>query len=708
MSNPNQLYPELLAQSALQPWDGANSSGRRYMFAGHIAQSLPIAHPTEVKTQTGMERQYGKFTNNIKMPENGIIIRILDMYPKVGGYNQIEYSPLTLVVYENEYGTIGCFEIVDYHYNYSYYGFKYKSMKGLSLLREGSSIPKDTIFKDSTSVGDDGSYSYGRECNVAFMSRPGTAEDGIIISSTALEHFAYRTYERRSVSWGRDRMPINLYGDEGNYKPFPDIGELAHPKNAHNGLLMALREYDEDLAIVDQNITSVQYPDTTFDECIYANGPHGRVVDIRIFHDVNSTTAGADEKMSEQPNKYDRARRTFYSNIIKEYERLKMERKEALSITPEFHRWIVEAYAVIGKLNGNERVDMVYRKKSLDEWRVEFTIEYYHLPNIGSKLTDRNGGKGVICKIADPETMPVDSKGVRADIIVDPNATFSRMNLGRLFETYINSASDEIIRNLKSRLGVTGKEYNLRQILNSIDPTVVDYCWNELMEYYRIVTPRQYQWMTDGSYTSPKVNHLYYVVKDGIHLHLPTDNEPEYMDYVRQVEARFKPNYGPVTWIGDDGQLVQSVGPVRISTMYMMLLEKTGNDWSSTASGRLQGHGILAPLSTADKFSSPARQQPTRTIGEAEVRVLTSYVGPMMTADILDRNNNPDVHKHIVRNILTAHQPTNISNIIDRRKYPLGYSKVLQIVKHMAYCAGYEFKYQDITELSPILKDYPV
>ena len=24
---PNQLHPELLAQSALQPWDGANSSG---------------------------------------------------------------------------------------------------------------------------------------------------------------------------------------------------------------------------------------------------------------------------------------------------------------------------------------------------------------------------------------------------------------------------------------------------------------------------------------------------------------------------------------------------------------------------------------------------------------------------------------------------------------------------------------------------------
>ena len=701
---PNQLHPELLAQSALQPWDGANSSGRKYMFSGHISQSLAIAEPTEVRTQTGMERQYGKYTCNIKMPEDGRIIKILDMYPHIPGVNDIDYSPLSLVLYENELGSISCFELQDYHYNYFYYGFKYNSLPGLAELREGNYVAKDTIFKDSTAISENGAYSYGRECNVAFMSRGGTAEDGFIISADVLPKFGYRTYERRTVSWGKDKLPINLYGDENHYKPFPDIGEYVHPHDQHKGLLMALRRYDEDLAVIDQNKTSVQYPDIMFDECIYATGAGGKVVDIRINHDAFSVQGGCDEEMSTQPMKYDKARRMFYTSLISEYNRLRKERGADLHISQQLHRWLVEAYAVTGEINGRDRVEMTYRKRPMDEWCVEFTIEYDHLPSIGSKLTDRSGGKGVICTIADPASMPVDSRGVRADIIVDPNTTASRMNLARLFETYINSASEELERNMKAVLGVTGKETNLRQILSSKEKqAAVEECWNRLMDYYGIITPRQRQWMTDGTYTDPHWKHLYYVIKEGIHLHIPTDNEPEYLSYIRQIEEMFTPNYGPVTWM-EDGEIVQSVGPIRISSMYFMLLEKTGSDWSSTASGRMQQHGILAPLNAADKHSSPVRNQPTRSIGEAEVRGFVSYIDPMTTAEILDRNNNPDAHKQIVHNILNAKQPTNIDRIIDRNQVPLGSSKVLQIVKHIAYCSGYVFTYADVNKLSSLTK----
>lgn len=396
---PNQLYPEMLSLSALQPWDGANSSGRRYMFAGHLGQTLAIHKPTERRSQTGMERQYGKYTNNIKMPADGKVIKILDLYPRTVGINSVGESPMTLVVYEDDLtGEIGHVEITKYCYNYHYYGFAYKPMSGMQKLREGEYIAKDTIFMDSTSVTEDGSYRYGRETNVAFMSHPAVGEDGIMICSDVLADFAFRTYERRTISWGKDKFPINLYGDDKQYKPFPDIGDLVHPEGQHKGLLMALREYNEDLAVVEQNVTAVNYPDIIFDECIYANGPGGRVVDIRIFHDINSTSGGTDEEMSEQPNRYDRARRMFYTEILNLYRRLLRERsREEIRLTPEFHRWVVEAISIVG--NGGlpdqnkDRVEMNYRKKPLDEWRVEFTIEYFELPDIGAKLTDSSGGQ---------------------------------------------------------------------------------------------------------------------------------------------------------------------------------------------------------------------------------------------------------------------------------------------------------------------------
>ena len=70
-----------------------------------------------------------------------------------------------------------------------------------------------------------------------------------------------------------------------------------------------------------------------------------------------------------------------------------------------------------------------------------------------------------------------------------------------------------------------------------------------------------------------------------------------------------------------------------------------------------------------------------------------------MAAELIDRNNNPEVHKEIVRNILAAPQPTNIEEVVDRKRFPLGYCKPLQIAKHLAYCSGYSFRYKPVDTL---------
>lgn len=392
---PNQLYPELMSISSLQPWDGANSSGRKYMFAGHLGQALAISEPTERRCQTGMENEYGKYTNNIKMPVDGTVLEVMDIYPETIGSN-IEFSPTTYLIYEDRDGILGCVEINRYYYNYHHYGFAYSEQPGMAKVRPGQHIAKDTVFMDSTAIGPKGEYRYGREVNVAFFSHHASAEDAIIMASDLPKKFGFRTYEKRSVSWGKDKFPINLYGDDKFYKPFPDIGEYVHPRDAHRGLLMALREYNDDLAIVDQNKTSVNYHDPMFDECIYAAGEGGRVVDIRIYHNETSNSGGCDEEMSRQPMKYYKAYKSFCKKLIEFYQRKRKERGDGLVLTHELHRLIVDAYAITGGMTNSaapkDKIEMIYRKKPLDEWRVEFTIEYCTLPNIGSKMTDSHGG----------------------------------------------------------------------------------------------------------------------------------------------------------------------------------------------------------------------------------------------------------------------------------------------------------------------------
>ena len=383
----NQLRPDLLSVCALNPWPGNDSSSRVQMFSSHLGQKLVVKGATERFCQTGMEAEFGKYTINVKMPVDGRIIKIIDRHKKTIGADSINENPQTVVIFEDErtkeVGILNLSKFCSFH---QYLGFEYKAQPGINKLVPGAFIPKDTVFLDSPAITDNGGYAYGVECNMAFMSHPAVSEDGIMISSDFLDNFSFKTYENRVVEWGSKRFPLNLYGDINNYKPFPEIGEYIRD----DGLLTMLRTNEKDLAVVEQSIYDLMEPDFIFDKAIYVNGLGGRIVDIRVQHE-ETTTSPTPFGMEKQIDKYDRARRTFYHEILSEWRRLRTARGEALAITPEFSRLLVEAHAAVAD-SATEKISKLYRNAPLDDYRVEFVIEYVNTPTIGFKLTDCHGG----------------------------------------------------------------------------------------------------------------------------------------------------------------------------------------------------------------------------------------------------------------------------------------------------------------------------
>jgi DNA-directed RNA polymerase beta subunit len=660
------------------------------MFSSHIGQTLVIKGATERYVQTGMEREYGKYTFSLKMPVDADIIRVVERYPQKIGLDAIRFNPQTVIIYEDvhtkEIGMIDVRKFCSYH---QYFGFEYEAREALGRVRAGASLPKGEILMDSPSVKPNGGWAYGRQINMAYMSMPGVSEDGIGICRDVLPHYRFNTYEHRVSEWGSKRFALNLYGDDEHYKPFPDIGDYVRA----DGLLMATRSYDTQLSVVEQNVNSLREPDYTFDKLIYAAGAGGRVVDIRVHHDPTQGYLGG---MDEQPEKYDKARREFHQQIASEYFRLKRERGDRLQLTPEFHRQVVESLSVID--NDPQRIIKLYRQAPLDEWRIEFVIEYEVTPTIGFKLTDCHGGKGVICKIMEPEEMPVDEAGNRADIVMDPNSTISRMNLGRLYEQYINAASRDVAKVIRAELGLShGDRHAIRKVeeIERTNPVLFDRVWNYLMGYYRIVSPKQYGWFASGEYPKPRSQHVGSIVEDTVYLYMPPDNEPESVDIINELEKHYRPTYGPVSYIGNSGQRVTTRKNVRIGSMYIILLEKIGDDWTAVSSGKLQHFGVLSQVTNTDKFATPTRNQAIRAWGESEVRIGVSYVGPQFVADMMDRNNNPATHRMILESILQADKPSAIRMAVDRNVIPLGGAKPLQLVKHIAECGGWRFVYKD-------------
>ncbi len=687
----NELSSKFLGVCSLNPQHIHDSSARLQMLSQHLGQMLVIKGSTTRQLQTGMERQFGKYTYRVEMPCDGVVLDIIERYPSMLSEDAIESNPQTIVIYEDtDTKEIGMINLVDYCSNHQYFGFRYKGQSGLNQIRVGAFIPKGTVFLDSPSITDEGDYKYGVQANVAFMSHPACAEDGVAVSDTFLQRLGFKTFENRVVEWGRKRYALNLYGDENHYKPFPDIGSVIRP----DGLLMALRDFEpSELAVVEQSVNACRKVDFTFDTTIYANGEGGRIIDIRINHDSADHNC-AEKHMDAQPQKYDNARRRFYKRLLDLYISLRAKRGEFLQITPELHQLIVAAQSVISE-GGKQRVTKLYRKAPLDAYRIEFVIEYDIVPSIGFKVTDLHGGKGVICQVIKESEMPVDADGNRADFLMDPNSTINRANPGRLFEQYYNASARDTHKRLCAMMGVKPftKEVTAYNQISKLGAPRVKECWDYLMNFYGIVSPQMVDWFVNGQITATQEEFLSEIAEKGIGLFLPPDNQPVAQEVVMLLEKQYPPTYGPVSYIGNSGVPCVTTKPIRIAPVYIILLEKTGDDWSAVSSGKLQLFGVLSQLTKADKYSRPARNQSVRVAGEGEIRLFLSNCGERFTAEIMDRNNNPAAHKEVVRGLFKTETPGNVQNLVNRHMIPYGGSKALQLLKHLCQVSGFTFVY---------------
>lgn len=688
---PSQMYRSLQSIAGLNPFPDHDSASRVNMFCAHLGQRLVTNGMTERYYFTGVEQELGKYTFSVKMPSNGRIMKIIERYPSGIGQDSIKFNPETVVIFEDlDTGEIGMFDMTTFRSYHTYFGFEYQAQSGMNQLAVGNIIEKGTPFLDSPGVKPNGNYTIGRELKACFMSHPAISEDGIVISKSALEHFKFKTYETIVVEWGEKRFPLNLYGNDTNYKIFPDIGEVIRP----DGILMALRYHNTELASVQQSFSDLQDVDTFFDKRFYADGGGGKVIDIKV--NVSENFQFGQSPMDHQLEKYISNTQHFYQEIIHFVNHLNKTRGGKVRLSKPLHRLMTEAIIAVNN-DKSLRLCKLHKKTPLDTFRVEFTVEYTNTPKTGFKFTDLHGCKGVVCYVAEDDEMPIDDLGVRADIIMDSFARVNRMNDGGLFEQYFNSVSWQIAQNIRTMTGIQQKSKTIRDEIETLHhqhPDVFMKAYQYLIEYYRIVSPIMYKHYSDMNNIVDIYDNLTTIISDMIYIFAPPEHSNESVEMIKAIEATFQPHYGSVTYKGYDGKLVRTNNKFRIGSVFFVLLEKTADDWSSTASGRTQHFGVLSQLTKNDKFNEPIRAQPVKVMGETEGRIFANFTSATAVAEIQDRNNNPETHKEIVYQILNAEQPTNISKIVDRTKIPYGNTKTLQLIDHITSCGGWRFAYK--------------
>lgn len=708
---PSQLFRELRTVQALNPFPGNVAGARGQMFASHITQRLPIFGATLKRIVTGEEWEYAKCAFQDKFEKDATIIQIIHYYRPSYGSSEIGLNPETLIIFENRDNEIDAMSITEYKSYHSYFGYEPRKTKLYKSLHKGMEVDAGDVVTIAPSVHQNGSLMYGIQAEVIMASMPGVSEDGVMMSLSCAKRLGFYTYEKRVVEWGGKRFPKNIYGTPYEYKPHPSIGERIHP----SGVLMRFAKYDQDFSVVNMSRRQAMEPDEVFDQAVYVDGPGGVVVDIRVMHDPNQVST-TPELMAMQTNIYDQARRQYYEEIVKYYNQLLAQRGENLKISPRFSVICEEAISIVRETqntrqsNGEKTVhpQKLYRGSPMDDYRVEFTIRYEITPTVGFKVTGIQGDKGVLVNIVPDEDMPMNANGVRAEIVMDPNSTISRMNASRKYEQAINAAARDMVIDFGKQLGTNKyhqkltlqEKMNIENAWRANDPKIKA-LFERLVGFYD--TTDQGQAALRRSLNSEQqLKHFIHVLENGVYLQITGEQELEPVDMLRGIKRNYMPMKSPVRYRSLNGEFVYTRNSFIIGEMYIMLLEKTGDDWTAVSSSKFQNFGVIAKLTNKDKYSQPTRNQAIRGGGEAEIRIILSYCGPFFAAEFLDRNSSIVSHRVACETVLSAPVPTNIPVIIDRKKVPLGKARPMQLVKHIGYCCGWKLTYRPYVDPEPM------
>ena len=688
-----EINEKLVSIHAINPFANTVSSARQYMFSSHFSQAITINKPEERIIQTGLERQLATNTFSIKTEDD---CRILSIMYRYGSSNHNDIVSKILIVQYIESNEIDYIEIPRYFSLHQHFGFKYKPNKEvLQTLTVGTILPKNTILADSPGVTDNGGYAFGINANVLLAGIPDTSEDAVVISKSCADKFTYTVYETRIISFGSSSIPINLYGDIDNYKPFPSIGQKVN----QNGVLMAVRKLDPVHIPSLMTKRDLSRYDPLFDDGIYVRGPGtdieingeldstGVVVDIKAYHNPKSKKFSGMEQIGDL-EKYVNGMINHYDkliNIVEEYDaqHKKFYNTEA-NVSPKLRRLLMDAYILTNKQNN--KIRLVHRNEPLDIYRVEITVEYKVKIVPGSKITDLYGSKGIVVDIVDDNLMPYNTNGVRADMILDPTSIPSRVNPGRLYEQYFNGATRETQRLLRE---MASDERNV----DKLSTDKIEEMYKFLLGFYNIFETEQSMAYNAVSDINIKKEILSVCLNKEVYLQYKLSSKKKpYQITTTLRDSVYAPKIGNIVF-NVDGVLKDSFMPMMIAPMYIMLLAKTADTYLSTASPKTNHYGIPIGVGNSNKHTAPYRNSPTKIGSETETRLISAFAGRKAISELKDRATSPSSHRHIYRNILEADVPTNIPNVIDRNKVPYGTDAALTLVNSIYEASGLKLTY---------------
>lgn len=687
---PSEILPEFIGPtSGLNIRPQSVSSPRALMTASQLGQKPAIMNGEPARIFTGFEREHGKYLHQIKVKEDCYVISVFDKYPDLTPRN--DNPPSTIVVVETLDGLHDVIEVPHNHCRHQSFGFKYVRTELMKNLSIGQALSAGDILAKPPTLNNDGDWCYGRNLRMGLIPSEEGIEDGLALSESTVKKFALHGYGTVEFSFGRNRVPLNLHGDDKVYKPWPDIGDVIPP----DGIIAAIRKFDLELAPANMSIHSLSRVNQT-DE-IRAGIPGAKIVDIKVIKG-NPQTNNLPKVMERQVDKYWGQTLDFYRVILDVHNQIKSKyRTNKYDMSPEWGNLVRDAMFYLDAKDGVKRE--TYRGKDLSDTLVVIQYEYICIPANGGKYTDRNAGKAVVTRVVPDDEMPLDEDGVPLDGYMDDISTSNRMNTPRMDEIVITACAETCVNQMRDLWYRGDKEG----------------AWNLMREFYSIISPPMMLAMDEVTSPKQKDQTLYEVIRskeetppleiNGLRIFMASDLPIDNVEAIAELSRVFPPREHHLTITVKDEQKSKVVTkyPSVIGELYIMALERAGNVFTATASPKRQPHGIPVKPGSSERASSVSVDTPTRNLDEDTTRGMCSLIGAMGVAEIFDRSLNPISHQQECRSIFHSENPARIRTTVPRNEdeldetvygqkiIPLSGGRVSQLRNHIMATGGFKF-----------------
>ena len=440
----------------LIPFANMDSAMRQHMWHSHIKQTIiPANNPERPIVDT-------RYTKDILFSSDNTLstgkITLIDRIDKIIN----NYRCNTTFIYYDHDDDLYYVEKLARYKSYSSYCYEEKSE--LENMEIGET--RDRIYTRHISAMDirDGGIAFGKNVEAIFAVDVRVGEDALVITKELAESFAVNMMYTPQITFNpKDEVLIDRYGfldSNGirHYRPFPLPGE-----EVKEGVVAILSKMAKDfLSLNDNDIHSS-------DIAYYIHS--GIVTDVEVYSNNKIESNILLEELR-------RLHLDYYHNIAAALMRLPSDK---LSI---------QAKSYLDKMTSITVNKLRFGLEELkDNIKIKLTIVGKIPLGVGSKLTNRHGGKGTVTKIVDKI---VSEDGRNIDIIVNGTGVINRENIAQQMEQGLNVCNNSLMKYLRtSNDSIEVKYKNLLKWMSlarlddfAIIPTFQKYSKEEIVKHF--------------------------------------------------------------------------------------------------------------------------------------------------------------------------------------------------------------------------------